>query len=179
MNRKTSSAAAQWVTTDWRAAYKRINKLQTRITKATMRGNRNLVKKLQYLLTNSFYAKLLAVKQVTSNKGKSTPGIDNQLWRTPSGKLKAVLSLDPNGYKAKPLKRIYIEKKGKKKKRPLGIPTMHDRAIQALFAMALDDQRQLFFPPDDNFNCRQPGKIIVADQLDPIAEATCPFGTCA
>ena len=103
-----------------------------------MRGNRNLAKKLQYLLITSFYAKLLAVKQVTSNKGKNTPGIDKQLWRTPSSKLEAALSLNPKGYKAKPLRRIYIEKKGKKKKRPLGIPTMRDRAIQALLAMALD-----------------------------------------
>jgi RNA-directed DNA polymerase len=138
MNLKTKTAKTQWESINWKAVDKRINKLQTRITKATLRGNRNLVKKLQHLLTSSFYAKLSAVRRVTSNKGKRTPGIDNQRWQSPSAKYKAALGLKTKGYKAKPLKRIYIEKKGKKKKRPLGIPTMHDRAIQALYAMALD-----------------------------------------
>jgi RNA-directed DNA polymerase len=135
---KTKTAADQWNSTNWKAVYKRINKLQTRITKATQRGNRNLAKKLQYLLTSSFDAKLLAVKKVTSNKGKRTSGIDRKLWTTSASKYKAALSLKSKGYKASPLKRIYIEKKGKKKKRPLGIPTMYDRAIQALYTMALD-----------------------------------------
>lgn len=135
---KTKTATHQWNSINWKAVYKRINKLQTRITKATQRGNRNLAKKLQYLLTSSFDAKLLAVRKVTSNKGKRTSGVDRQLWSTPSTKYKAALSLKTKGYKASPLKRIYIEKKGKKKKRPLGIPTMYDRAIQALYAMALD-----------------------------------------
>lgn len=135
---KTEIAPHQWNSINWKAVYKRISKLQTRITKATQRGNRNLVKKLQYLLTSSFDAKLLAVRKVTSNKGKRTSGVDRQLWSTPTAKYKAALSLNTKGYKASPLKRIYIEKKGKKKKRPLGIPTMYDRAIQALYAMALD-----------------------------------------
>lgn len=103
-----------------------------------MRGNGNLVKKLQYLLTSSFFAKLLAVQQVTTNKGKRTAGIDKQLWKSPTAKYKAAQSLKTKGYRAKPLRRIYIEKKGKNKKRPLGIPTMYDRSIQALYAMALD-----------------------------------------
>lgn len=131
-------AAQQWETINWKAMYKRINKLQARITKATQRGNGNLAKKLQYLLTSSFDAKLLAVRKVTSNKGKQTSGIDRQLWSTPSTKYNAALSLKTKGYKASPLRRVYIEKKGKNKKRPLGIPTMYDRAIQALYAMALD-----------------------------------------
>jgi len=135
---KAKTAAERWDSINWKAVYKRINKIQTRITRATLRGNRNLAKKLQYLLTSSFDAKLLAVKKVTSNKGKRTSGIDKKLWSTPSTKYKAALSLKTKGYKASPLKRIYIEKKGKKKKRPLGIPTMYDRAIQALYAMALD-----------------------------------------
>jgi RNA-directed DNA polymerase len=135
---KTEIATHQWNSINWKAVYKRINKIQARITKATQRGNRNLAKKLQYLLTSSFDAKLLAVRKVTSNKGKRTSGVDRQLWSTPSTKYKAALSLKTKGYKASPLRRIYIEKKGKKKKRPLGIPTMYDRAIQALYAMALD-----------------------------------------
>jgi RNA-directed DNA polymerase len=128
----------QWNQICWKPIEKRVNKLQSRITKAIIEGKKSLAKKLQYLLTNSFYAKLLAVRKVTSNKGKNTSGIDKRLWSTPITKLKGVLSLESKGYKASPLKRVYIEKKGKKKKRPLGIPTMYDRAMQALYAMALD-----------------------------------------
>jgi RNA-directed DNA polymerase len=97
-----------------------------------------LARKLQYLLSRSFFAKLLAVRKVTTNKGKNTSGIDKRLWSTPAAKFKATLSLKAKGYKAKPLRRTYIEKKNKKKKRPLGIPTMYDRAMQALYAMTLD-----------------------------------------
>lgn len=128
----------QWESIPWKSAIKRVNKLQSRITKATMEGKPNLVKKLQYLLSQSFAAKLLAVRQVTSNKGKNTSGVDGQVWRTPSSKMKAALTLTTKRYKAKPLRRTYIEKKGKSKKRPLGIPTMYDRATQALYAMTLD-----------------------------------------
>ena len=128
----------QWNQICWKPIEKRVNKLQSRITKAIIEGKKSLAKKLQYLLTNSFYAKLLAVRKVTSNKGKNTSGIDKRLWSTPITKLKGALSLESKGYKASPLKRVYIEKKGKKKKRPLGIPTMYDRAMQALYAMALD-----------------------------------------
>ena len=98
----------------------------------------NEVKRLQYLLTHSYYAKLLAVRKVTTNKGKNTSGVDGELWSTPASKMKAVHRLTDKGYKAQPLKRTYIEKKGKKEKRPLGIPTMYDRAMQALYALALD-----------------------------------------
>ncbi|WP_255336933.1 reverse transcriptase N-terminal domain-containing protein [Methanosarcina sp. KYL-1] len=92
---------------------------------------------MQYLLTHSYSAKLLAVRRVTQNKGKRTPGIDGKIWLTPSSKMKAVLSLTGKGYKAKPLKRFFINKPGKNKKRPLGIPTMYDRAI-ILYVLALE-----------------------------------------
>lgn len=84
------------------------------------------------------YAKALAVRKVTTNKGKHTPGIDKELWNTPAVKMRNVLILTDKGYKAKPLRRVFIEKPGKKKKRPLGIPCMYDRAMQALYALALD-----------------------------------------
>ncbi|MTI61911.1 MAG: hypothetical protein FH762_18355 [Firmicutes bacterium] len=106
------------------------------MAKAVSKNRWNLVRKLQYLLAKSFYAKLLAVKKVTSNKGKRTPGIDNQLWKTPSQKYKGAMSLSNKGYKAVPLKRTYI-KKSNGKKRPLGIPTMYDRAMQGLYALNL------------------------------------------
>ena len=134
----TRRCSEQWETIDWKIATKEVNRLQVRIAKATVKNDINKVKRLQYLLTHSFYAKALAVKKVTSNKGKNTSGVDKQLWSTSSAKMKATLSLTDRQYKAKPLRRVYIEKKDKKKKRPLGIPTMYDRAIQTLYAFALE-----------------------------------------
>jgi len=128
----------KWDLTDWKKVEQQVNRLQVRIAKASINKKQNEVKRLQYLLTHSFYTKLLAVKKVTTNKGKNTSGIDGEQWSTPASKMKAVLRLTDKGYKAKPLKRVYIEKKGKKEKRPLGIPTMYDRAMQALYALALD-----------------------------------------
>lgn len=128
----------QWKTIDWKKAEKEVNRLQARIVKATQQKDWNSVKRLQYLLTHSFYAKALAVKKVTTNKGKKTAGVDGELWDKPAIKMKAVLALTDKCYKAKPLRRVYIAKKDKKKKRPLGIPTMYDRAMQALYALALD-----------------------------------------
>lgn len=82
------------------------------------------------------HAKLLAVKRVTSNKGRNTPGVDGILWKDEHVKIQAALSLQRHGYKAQPLRRIYIPKKNGKK-RPLSIPTMYDRAMQALYKLAL------------------------------------------
>jgi len=127
----------QWNDIDWEKVIKSVNRLQTRITKAVIEGKWHLVKRLQYLVTHSFYAKLLAVRTICQNKGKRTAGIDGEKWLTPKAKMNAVLDLSAESYKAKPLKRVFIEKPGKKKKRPLGIPTMYDRAMQALYALAL------------------------------------------
>lgn len=134
----TAKLASEWLSTDWAKATQEVNKLQVRIAKATINKKLNEVKRLQYLLTNSYYAKLLAVRKVTTNKGKNTAGVDGETWSAPASKMKAVKRLTSKGYRAKPLKRTYIEKKGKKEKRPLGIPTMYDRAMQALYALALD-----------------------------------------
>ncbi len=128
----------QWGYINWKTVDRGVNKLQTRIAKAVRLGKWHLVKRLQYLLTNSFHAKLLAVKKVTQNRGKRTAGIDGEKWSTPLSKMKAVLTLSGKGYKSKPMRRIYIAKYGTKKKRPLSIPTMHDRATQALYSLALD-----------------------------------------
>ncbi len=80
----------------------------------------------------------MAVRRVIQNKGKRTSGIDGEKWLTPDSRMKAVLILTDKRYKAKPLKRVFINKPGKKKRRPLGIPTMYDRAVQSLYALALD-----------------------------------------
>jgi RNA-directed DNA polymerase len=127
-----------WNKIDWHAAEKSVNKLQVRITKAVKQNKWHKVKRLEYLLTNSYHAKLLAVRKVTQNKGKRTAGIDGKKWLTPESKMLAALSLTGKRYKAQPLKRVFINKPGKKKKRPLGIPTMYDRAMQCLYSLALE-----------------------------------------
>jgi RNA-directed DNA polymerase len=130
--------AEQWESIDWQHVKHEVNRLQTRIAKAQARRDANRVKRLQCLITHSYYAKAYAVKKVTSNKGKSTPGVDGSLWTTSAAKMKAVLSLTNQCYRSMPLRRVYIDKKGKKKKRPLGIPTMYDRAMQTLYALSLE-----------------------------------------
>ena len=128
----------QWDNIDWSRIGKLVNRLQVRITKAVKENKWYLVRRLEYLLTHSFYAKLLAIRRIVTNKGKRTAGVDGERWNTSEAKMKAALSLSDKGYKAKPLRRVYIDKPGKKKKRPLGIPTMGDRAMQALYALALN-----------------------------------------
>lgn len=133
-----SALEKQWNSVNWNQVTEYVNRLQFRIAKATLENKQNTVKRLQYLLTHSFYAKLIAVKRVTTNKGKRTAGVDGVLWKTAADKMQAALSLTDRRYKAKPLRRVYIEKKDKNKKRPLGIPTMYDRAMQVLYTLALD-----------------------------------------
>lgn len=121
----------------WKPCYKNIQRLQARIVKATQAGRWNKVKALQHLLTRSFSGKALAVKRVTENRGKRTSGIDQITWSTPGEKFLAIKSLKRRGYKTLPLRRVLIPK-ANGKKRPLGIPTMKDRAMQALYTLALD-----------------------------------------
>jgi len=89
----TKSLTNQWKTIDWSKVENEVNRLQTRIAKATADGDRNKAKRLQYLLTHSFSAKALAVKKVTTNKGKRTSGVDKKLWSTSATKMKAVFTL--------------------------------------------------------------------------------------
>jgi RNA-directed DNA polymerase len=139
---KTASAGAPkdktgtWGKIDWINARREVRRLQIRIAKAVLENRWNKVKTLQHLLTRSFHAKLLAVKRVTSNKGKKTPGVDGILWKTAKVRWRAACSLRRRGYKPQPLRRIYIPKKNGRK-RPLSIPTMFDRAMQALYKLAL------------------------------------------
>jgi RNA-directed DNA polymerase len=125
-----------WDRIDWTSAYDNVRRLQVRIVKATKEGRWNKVQALQRLLTRSYSGKLLAVRRVTANRGKRTPGVDGQTWTTPARKATAVHELRRRGYRPKPLRRVYIEKRNKKL-RPLGIPVMKDRAMQALHLLAL------------------------------------------
>jgi RNA-directed DNA polymerase len=128
-----------WHTIDWYAVHRTVRRLQARIVKAVQERRWGKVRALQHLLTHSFSGKAVAVKRVTSNDGKRTPGIDGVIWNTPEKKACATLNLRQRGYRAQPLRRIYIPKNGSANRwRPLSIPCMHDRAMQALYLLALD-----------------------------------------
>jgi len=132
----SSNKVPGWKAIDWPKVRRTVRRLQLRIAKAIRAGKHGKAKVLQWLLTHSHSAKFLAVKRVTENKGAKTPGVDNQLWRTDRQKYAAAQHLKRRGYQALPLRRHYIPKKNNKL-RPLNIPTLHDRAQQALHALAL------------------------------------------
>ena len=129
--------AVAWHQINWYEAHQHVRRMQMRIAKATRESKTREVKSFQRLLTHSFHAKALAVKRVTENQGKATPGVDGQTWSTPEDKFQAILSLTRKGYKPLPLRRMYIPKSNGKK-RPLGIPTLKDRAMQTLHKLALE-----------------------------------------
>jgi len=126
-----------WHAIDWRSVNRTVRRLQARIVKATKEKRWGKVKALQHLLTHSFSGKALAVRRVTENQGKNTPGVDKVIWNTPHKKINAVYSLRQRDYHPQPLRRIYIPKKNGKK-RALGILVMKCRAMQALYLQALD-----------------------------------------
>jgi RNA-directed DNA polymerase len=126
-----------WNSIDWAKCERTVSKLQARIVKATKVGRWGKVKALQWLLTHSLSGKALAVRRVTENKGKRTPGVDGKIWKTPVAKTRALSVLGRRGYQPQALRRVYIPKSNGKL-RPLGIPTMRDRAMQALHLLALD-----------------------------------------
>ncbi|MGO2281958.1 MULTISPECIES: group II intron reverse transcriptase/maturase [Vibrio] len=132
-----SHEITQWHSINWEQCYGQVKRLQVRIAKATRNKNWRQVKQLQRMLVHSFSAKAVAVRRVTENRGKKTPGVDKVIWNSPLLKWEAIKTLKRKGYKPKPLRRIYIPK-ANGKKRPLGIPTMRDRAMQALYLLALE-----------------------------------------
>src|SRR5690348_10124914 len=132
----TPSVPRTWKAIDWPRVRQGVRRLQMRIAKATQAGKHRRAQALQWLLTHSRSAKLWAVHRVTTNQGAKTPGVDNVIWRTDKQKLQAVSNLKRHGYRPKPLRRHYIPKPNGKL-RPLSIPTIHDRAMQALYALAL------------------------------------------
>jgi RNA-directed DNA polymerase len=126
-----------WHAIDWQKVNHTVRRLQARIVKATKEKRWGKVKALQRLLTHSFSGKALAVRRVTENQGKNTPGVDQVTWNTPQKKINAVYSLRQRDYHPQPMRRVYIPKKSGKK-RPLGIPAMKCRAMQALYLLALN-----------------------------------------
>jgi RNA-directed DNA polymerase len=132
-----ASTVYDWHSISWAECHQQVRKLQVRIAKATREKRWRKVKALQWLLTHSFSAKSLAVKRVTENQGKKTPGVDGETWSTPKAKAEGIRGLKRVGYKPQPLRRVYIPKSDGSR-RPLGIPTMKDRAMQALHLLALE-----------------------------------------
>ena len=126
-----------WHDVNWRQVRRTVRRFQTRIVQATQENRKGKARRLQLLLTHSLAAKLLAVRQVTETHGKNTPGVDGETWSTPEMKMKAAKSLGTQGYRPSPARRVYIPK-SKGKRRPLGVLTMKDRAMQALYLLALD-----------------------------------------
>lgn len=133
----TTDTITCWNQIDFKKAEKSVKKLQRRIAVAYKNQRYDVVTYLQHCLIHSFHAKALAVKIVTSNRGKNTPGLDGVIWDTQESKFEAIASLRRRGYKPKPLRRIYIPKPNGKR-RPLSIPTMKDRAMQTLYKFALE-----------------------------------------
>lgn len=132
-----SSEKVDWRGLDWAKHHTIVRRLQARIVKAVREHRWGKAKALQWLLTHSLSGKVLAVRRVTENNGRKTPGVDGETWSTPDAKSEAVLSLRRRGYQPRPLKRVFIPKSNGKM-RPLGIPTMRDRAMQALYLLALE-----------------------------------------
>ncbi len=133
----SETSSVKWESIDWNAMEKKVATLQVRIVKAYKAKQYRKVRSLQWVLTQSYAGKLLAIDRVTSNKGSRTSGVDGMLWSTDHSKMNAVQSLKRKGYKPLPLRRIYIPK-ANGKQRPLSIPTMKDRAMQALYLLALN-----------------------------------------
>lgn len=132
-----SSRPERWHAINWRKTSEAVRKLQVRIAKAAQQQEWRRVKALQRMLTRSLAAKALAVRRVTENRGRDTPGVDGKLWNTPKTKWEAIFDMKRTGCHPKPLRRVYIPKSNGKL-RPLGIPTMRDRAMQALYLLALE-----------------------------------------
>ncbi len=134
-----SKTTQDWNTINWAKIQRKVFKLQKKIFQAVKSGNKVKAKKLQKLLLKSYYAKLLAVRKVTQdNQGRKTAGIDGIKTLRPNQRVNLVSELNVKGYKASALRRIWIPKPGRDEKRPLGIPTIKDRAMQALVKSALE-----------------------------------------
>ena len=138
----------KWDNINWRKLERSIFKLQKQIYRASVNKDLKNVHSLQRLLLKSYNAKLIAVRRVTQlNAGRKTAGIDGVKSLSPTQRLKLANGLKLNE-KSKPVRRIWIPKPGKSEKRPLGIPTMVDRARQALVKLALEPQWEANFEPN-------------------------------
>jgi RNA-directed DNA polymerase len=140
-----NKAMGEWKHINWRKLERCVFKLQKRIYKASQRDDVKAIRRLQKTLMKSWYARCLSVRRVTQdNAGKKTAGVDGVKSLSPEARFKLITKLKL-GSKAKPTRRVWIPKPGTEEKRPLGIPTMNDRALQALIKMALEPEWEARF----------------------------------
>ena len=144
----TTESMYEWSDINWRKLERNVFKLQKRIYQASNRGDVKLVRRLQKLLISSRAARVLAVRRVTQdNTGKKTAGVDGLKSLTPKQRLALANKLTLSN-KVKPTRRVWIPKPGTEEKRPLGIPTMHDRALQSLIKLGLEPEWEARFEPN-------------------------------
>jgi len=139
----------KWKDINWKKVEKYVFKLQKLIYKASSRGEIRKMRKYQKLLTKSYYARLLAVRRVTQdNQGKKIAGVDGIKNLSPMQRFNLVDLLKSRHLKASPTRRVWIPKPGKDEKCPLGIPTMYDRALQALVKLGMEPEWEAHFEPN-------------------------------
>jgi RNA-directed DNA polymerase len=147
-NTQSQQLMVEWNQVNWRKLERRVYKLQKRIFRASQRGDVKALRRLQKTLMKSWSARVLAVRRVSQdNQGKKTAGVDGQKSLTPKQRLNLIGNLKL-GSKASPTRRVWIPKPGTEEKRPLGIPTMKDRALQALVKLALEPEWEARFEPN-------------------------------
>lgn len=141
-----------WALLPWAKLERHVYRLQKRIYRASQRGNVQAVHRLQQLLMRSQAAQLLAVRRVTQdNRGKNTPGVDGVAKVEAAERLVMAKAIHPKNWnkrKPSPVRRVWIPKPGKTEKRPLGIPTMQDRARQGLVKLAVEPEWEAKFEPN-------------------------------
>ncbi len=148
MSKTLNNQTVEWHSINWRKLERRVYKLQKRIYQASNRGDVKAVRRLQKTLMKSWSARALSVRRVTQdNTGKKTAGVDGVKSLSPAARLKLVNNLKL-GSKVSPTRRVWIPKPGTEEKRPLGIPTMKDRALQALVKLALEPEWEARFEPN-------------------------------
>ena len=147
-NSNSSKNIEVWENINWQKVERYVFKLQKQIFKASRQGNIRKVRKLQKTLRRSWSNRLLAVRRVTQdNRGKKTAGVDGVKSLTPIARIKLAKQLRIKG-KSKATRRVWIPKPGKTEKRPLGIPTMHDRALQGVVKNVIEPEWEAVFEPN-------------------------------